>query len=217
MALIVTVAQSKGGAGKTTVTAQLATAWANTGKWVGLVDFDPQGSLTAWFKMRKETLKTDRLGRMSETIDMVKVRNGQLKAAVRELEDYDIVLIDTPPHNSKAVNAAIRASNCAVVPIQPSPMDLWALGPTLKLAIKAGTPTLLVLNRVPPRANLTNTIHQVLKKNKLAMSGVRLGNRVAFAHSLMQGKGVVESAAWSPAAAEIRALTRSITSFLSRT
>jgi len=216
MALIVAVAQSKGGAGKTTVTAQLATAWANSGKWVGLIDFDPQGSLTAWFKKRKETLKADRLGRMAETIDMAKVRNGQLTAAVRELEDYDIVLIDTPPHDSKAVNAAIRASHCAVVPIQPSPMDLWALGPTLKIAIKAATPTLLVLNRVPPRANLTNTIHQVLKKDKLAMSGVRLGNRVAFAYSLMQGKGVVESAPWSPAAVEIRALIRSITSYLSR-
>ena len=51
---IITVAQQKGGAGKTTLTAHLAVAFKDAGKSVALVDIDPQQSLSNWFRLRKE-------------------------------------------------------------------------------------------------------------------------------------------------------------------
>ncbi|HRY22888.1 MAG TPA: ParA family protein, partial [Geminicoccaceae bacterium] len=52
-AAIVTIAQQKGGAGKTTLAIQLATAMRQAGRSVAVVDIDPQGSLTAWVRLRE--------------------------------------------------------------------------------------------------------------------------------------------------------------------
>jgi chromosome partitioning protein len=59
---VITIAQRKGGAGKTTLAAQLAVAWARQGAKIVVLDIDPQGSLAAWVGLRRERLGDAAIG-----------------------------------------------------------------------------------------------------------------------------------------------------------
>ena len=202
-ARIITVAQQKGGAGKTTLVAHLASAWAGDGLKVALVDIDPQHSLAAWHALRQP--------RDGMTLDLHEVPGYRLSSALGRLAaDYDIVIIDSPPHAETEARIAVRAAGLTIVPVQPSPMDLWATRPTLALAVAEKTAALIVLNRVPARANLTELIRTQLRGYDTPIARTRLGSRVAYAASLMEGKGVTEFAPSSRAADEIRRLGREI-------
>jgi chromosome partitioning protein len=89
-------------------------------------------------------------------------------------------------------------------------MDVWATQPTLALAAAEKVPALLVLNRVPPRAKLTDAMAAKLAELKAAVATARLGNRVALATALFEGRGITEASPHSPAAEEIRALAAEI-------
>jgi chromosome partitioning protein len=86
-------------------------------------------------------------------------------------------------------------------------MDLWATAATLELASKERTTPLLVLNRMPPRGKLPEVIEAKLRADDLPIAEARIGNRTAFAASMMDGRGVVETNRRSRAAEEIEALT----------
>ncbi|MBK1663147.1 cobyrinic acid a,c-diamide synthase [Rhodospirillum rubrum] len=210
-ARIITIAQQKGGAGKTTLVAQLAVAYAALGRAVALVDIDPQGSLAAWHRLRGETL-----GAGAGGLHLSDVAGWRLGTELDRLRNsYDIVIVDTPPHAETEARTAVRAGDIVLVPIQPSPMDLWATAATLDLARKEHTETLLVLNRVPPRGRLPEVIEARLQADDLPIAKTRIGNRTALAASLLEGKGVVETDRGSRAAEEIRALAGEVLAHLS--
>ncbi len=198
---VITVAQQKGGAGKTTLTAHLAVAWMNAGKSIALVDIDPQESLSDWHRQRMELLGED------AGITLRQVSGWRASTEVGRLKrDHDLVVMDSPPHGETAAKVAIRSADMIVVPVQLSPMDLWATRTTLDLAENEKTPAVLVMNRVPPRGRLPDEIRSIIKQLKLPVAKNTLGNRTAFAASMMEGKGVTEFAKTSPAAEEIDAL-----------
>lgn len=198
---VITVAQQKGGAGKTTLTAHLAVAWMKSGKSIALVDIDPQESLSDWHRQRVELLGE------GAGITLRQVSGWRASTEVGRLKrDHDLVVMDSPPHGETAAKVAIRSADMIVVPVQLSPMDLWATRTTLDLADGEKTPAVLVLNRVPPRGRLPDEIRSIIKQLKLPVAKNTLGNRTAFAASLMEGKGVTEFARTSPAADEIDAL-----------
>jgi chromosome partitioning protein len=205
-AKIVTIAQQKGGAGKTTIAIQLAVTWAARGHRVAMLDVDPQGSVSAWFSMRAtpptRLVATDVPGwKLSGEID-------------RRRDDADILVIDTPPHAETDARVAIRAASLVLVPLQPSPMDLWATRPTLDLVRREKGRALMVLNRLPSRGRLADTIRQMIADENLPMAQATLGNRSAFAASMLEGKGVVETQPKGTAATEIRALAAEIGTLL---
>src|SRR5258707_14098087 len=198
-ASVITIAQQKGGAGKTTLAGHLAIAWAGAGRSVALVDIDPQGSLAAWHALRSE-----RLGNGKTGLDFAAITGWRTEAEVeRRARDHDIVVIDSPPHAETEAKLAIRAADLVVVPVQPSPMDVWATKPTLDLAKQEKVRVLLVLNRVPPRANLTEAMLAKLAALDAHVADARIGNRVALATSLAEGLGITEAAPSSRAAEEI--------------
>lgn len=203
-AVAVTIAQQKGGAGKTTLAAQLAVAWWKSGRRVAMIDVDPQGSLAAWYDERL------RRGHDSQGLYLVQVSGWRLPIEVDRLKrDYDLLVIDSPPHAETDARVAVRASRLVVVPLQPSPMDLWAMKPTIELAGKEGSQPLLVLNRVA-RGKIVETIKAAVADQALPLATAMLGNRVVFAASMMEGRGVVESAPNNPAAAELQTLADEI-------
>lgn len=203
-AKILTIAQQKGGAGKTTLAAHLAVAWQQAGRRVALVDIDPQESLTAWVQRRAET-ETGPLPTLGT------VSGWRVTGEVERLAgDHDLVLVDIPPHADNDAGKAVRVSDLVLVPVQPSPMDLWASEATVALAARAGRPVLLVLNRVPPRGRLTEQVAAALAEAGHPVAEARIGNRVALAASLAEGRGVTEAAPRGSAAAEIRALAAEI-------
>jgi chromosome partitioning protein len=202
---VITIAQQKGGAGKTTLAAHLAVAWASQGGSVALVDIDPQGSLAAW-----HALRTERFNGKSG-IDFAAITGWRTAAEVeRRARDHDIVVIDSPPHAETEAKLAIRAARLVVMPVQPSPMDVWATKPTLDLAKQEKVRVLLVLNRVPPRANLTESMLAKLAELDARVADARIGNRVALATSLAEGLGITEAAPSSRAAEEIAAAAEEI-------
>jgi chromosome partitioning protein len=201
-ASVVTVAQQKGGAGKTTLAIQLAVAWAGQGRKVALLDIDPQESLSAWYWLRDELLGVEN-GQMS----LEAPSPGRCKAVIDRLrKDNDIIVIDSPPHTRSAAKAGIANADLVLVPIQLSPMDLWATKPTLQMARDEKSPAMIVLNRVPPRGRVADEIRAAIDEKRLPMAKTILGNRSAYAASLLEGQGVTEAEPSSPAAAEIRAL-----------
>lgn len=202
---VITVAQHKGGAGKTTFAAQIAAALDQTGAKVITLDVDPQGSLTQW-----QATRTEKLGRRNKIAHLQLQGWKVMRELNRMVQEFDYVIIDTPPHAESETSIAIRQADLVVIPIQPSPLDLWACGPTLKLVIQEKRPLMLALNRVPPKAKLNTVIMDKLEDMNIPVSRQTLGNRVAFSGSIMQGLGVVESEPSSVAAAEVKALLTEI-------
>jgi len=199
------IAHRKGGAGKTTLAAHLAVAFAGRGRRVAVVDSDQQQSLADWHRRRVETLGGD------GGVALTQVSEWRATTEMRRLrETYDMVVVDSPPHRELSARAGLRNADLAVVPVQPSPMDLWATEAMVELAAEQQTPVLVVLNRMPPRGRLSGEVAGIMAARALPLAATRLGNRQAFAASLMQGLGVAEFAPRSVAAAEIAALADEI-------
>jgi chromosome partitioning protein len=205
-AKVITVAQQKGGAGKTTIAAHLAIALTAAKKKVAVVDIDPQQSLTMWYRMREE-----RFGDAGAGVLVNQVKGWRTKNEVEKLaRDHDIVLIDSPPHMETEARVAVRAADLVVIPVQPSPMDVWATRPTIDMARTEKSPVLLVLNRVPPRAKLNEEMLAEVKKFGAKVARAKIGNRVVFASALSEGRAVGEVQPSGKAAKEITALAKEI-------
>lgn len=211
--VIITLAQQKGGSGKTTVAAHLAAALSLARKSVAIVDVDPQGSLGEWFERREQ-----RLG--EEGIDL-EFRTASGWGARREARNlarhHDFVVVDTPPKSDIEMRPAIEVADLVVVPLQPTPVDLWATDPTLAMVSKEGTEALLVLNRVVRRALLTAEMEQAAGELGYKVAKAQLGNRVAFPSSMGTGSTVLETEPSGLAALEVEALKREILRRASRT
>ena len=203
---VITVAQQKGGAGKTTLVAHLAVAYTAAGKSVAAVDIDPQQSLATWYRLREENLGTAGAGLLVSQVKGWRSR-GEVSALARA---HDLVLIDSPPHAETEARIAIRAADLVLVPVQPSPMDVWATRATLELAAAEKVPALLVFNRVPPRAKLTEVMVAEAGRLGAQVATARIGNRVAFAAALAAGQAVNESHPRGRAAQEIAALAEEV-------
>ncbi|HWI26382.1 MAG TPA: ParA family partition ATPase [Stellaceae bacterium] len=204
-AKIITIAQQKGGAGKTTLAAHLALAWAASSR-VAVIDIDPQASLSSWFGLRRE-----RLGALTPGLEVAALGGWRVaKEVERRARTHDIVVIDTAPHAETEARIALRAASLVLVPVQPSPMDVWATRPTLELARQERVPVLLVLNRVPARANLTDAMANEIGALGVPIAAAQIGNRVALAAALAEGRGILEASPSSRAAAEIRALGQEV-------
>ena len=208
-ARIITIAQQKGGAGKTTLAVHLAIAMAGAGNNVAVVDIDPQASLATWFAMRCE-----RLGPAANSVGQGQLAHHAVagwRAGSRIdtlARTHDIVLIDSPPHAETEARIAIRAADLVLIPVQLSPLDVWASRATVALAKAENTPALAVLNRVPARATLTEIMRAALAELDVPLATARIGNRVALASVMLRGRGITEARPRSVASAEISALAR---------
>ena len=204
-ARILTIAQQKGGAGKTTLVIQLATALAEAGRRIAVVDIDPQGSLTAWMRQRERRgdavpeLRFSMVGGWRLSVELDRLRN-----------EHEVVLVDSPPHAETDAKVAIRAADLVLVPCQPSLLDVWASAPTVELAAKEKRPVALVLNRVPSRGKGVDEARTALARLGCPMLAANLGNRQAFFAAVPRGLGVVESEPRSAAAEEARALAAEV-------
>ena len=206
---VITIAQQKGGSGKTTLAVTLATAMAKRNKSVAVLDTDPQGSLGRWFMTRREALNGDA---------GLEFATASAWGAAYECEklrrDHDIVIIDTPPKIDADLRPALRESDLVIIPVAASHLDVWATQSVLELAEREDRPVLIVLNRANTRAKLTADVVRTLGDLKTAKSKTVLGNRVAFAEALGQGYGVAERGASSPAGREASSLADEVLTLL---
>ena len=203
--VVITLAQQKGGAGKTSLAANLAIAWHLMGRDVATLDIDPQGSLTRWH--------AERVRNQGEGVlpVHVSVTGWRTRREVDRLVDrHAIVVIDSPPHAGTEVRIAVRAAGLVIIPVQPSPIDLWATVPTIALTREEGRPALLVLNRVAARTRLAHELAGHIGALGVPVANARIGNRTALASAMLAGQGVGEGAPGTVADGEIQALANEI-------
>jgi chromosome partitioning protein len=211
---IITVAQHKGGAGKTTLAAHLAVSWAELGRRVALLDTDPQGSLGVWYRQRQSAL-----GQRAQPMAYATATGWRVGTELERLSRIsDLVLVDTPPSIGPDRRPSLKLSATVLVPVQPSPLDLWATQSVLDEIQREGIHPLIVLTRVPARARLTAEVVAELARLQSSVADARLGNRTAYAATLAVGASVADWAMqgepWCvEAAREVRELSQEVLAF----
>lgn len=206
MAIVIAVANLKGGAGKSTVALALATTLHGAGHRVLLVDTDSQGTARAWAAVAADAEH-----------DGPPVVGVEGKSLRRDLErvarGFDVVIVDTAPRLGAEVRPALLVADLVVLPVVPGAGDVWALRTTLDVIDEArdARPDLrvgLVLNRAT-RTALSSITATSLEATGIPLLG-SLGDRVAFGEALAAGRGVIEHAPGSKAAEEVTELVRTV-------
>jgi chromosome partitioning protein len=202
---VISIAQQKGGTGKTTLSIHLAVACLQLVKSVVLIDLDPQATLTRWYRNRVTN------GVESDSLIHRQTSGWRVERELETLKrNHDLIILDNPPHAETGLKIAIRSADLLLVPVQLSPADHWAMQTTLDLAAAEDTDALIVYNRVPPRGRSSQKVRETIERGDVAIARTNLGNRIAFSASLMSGLGITEFASRSPAAAEIMNLANEI-------
>ena len=206
---VLTIAQQKGGSGKTTLAINLAAEAIYRGLKVAIVDTDPQGSLGRWFMTRLEGHAPD-LELSTASAWGVAYEVGKLA------NTFDLVIVDTPPKADSDLRPALRVSDLIVVPVAASHVDLWATEGVLDLARREDRPALIALNRTKSNTRLGTEIAGAAAELDATLAETSLANRVAYAEAAGLGKGVRELPRAKVAASEIEALFDEVMSHLSR-
>ena len=202
MGHVITVAQQKGGAGKTTLAVNLAVEFLSRGQRVALLDTDPQGSLGRWFMARRDGVGVEGMDFSTASAWGVSYECEKLR------KTNDMVIVDTPPKVDADLRPALREADLVLIPVASSHLDLWAVDGVLDLIQREGRAAMIVLNRWKSGTKLADEVAQAAE-GKARIAGARLGSRVAFAEVLGQGRGVAEGPK-SPARAEVAALAEEV-------
>ena len=205
---VITIAQQKGGTGKTTLAVHLALAFTNYHNFkVAIIDTDPQGSLGKWFMIREEKkLSNDNLTFKTASLWGAQYESKALK------KDHDIVIIDTPPKIESDARPSIESADLVLIPMAASHVDFWATGAIVEIAKKANKKILIQINRANQRSKLISKTNDFIKSLNLSATKTIIGNRQIFASSMGEGKTAVEKQKKSNAVEEIKNLSEQILS-----
>jgi chromosome partitioning protein len=203
--MIVSLVNQKGGVGKTTMTVNIAGCRHAMGEQVLVVDADPQGSLLQWRSIAGEThfdvqhWPIERLGR-------------KLRPQIRK---YDHIMIDSPPGMSAVTRSALSISDMAIIPVGPSPLDIWSSRETIALIAKAArrnrklSGRMLICRKIV-RTRVAREVREALESHGFKVFNAEISQRIAFVESMIAGLTVLQYASRSEAAQEIRNLCQEI-------
>ena len=191
---IISVVNQKGGAGKTTLSTQLAGAFAVLDKYkILIVDADTQGSATRWVVTAEEDSPFPAavigLGAAGKKIHI------EVK---KHTKDYDIIIIDCPPAiESDAPQSALIISDLAIIPVVPSPPDLWATVGIKKLIsyvepLNENLEKLLVMNMFQKNTTVGQESNEALSEINIPVARSKIGQRTAFRKAAAYGVTVFD-------------------------
>lgn len=198
---VIALVGNKGGAGKTTLAINLASAFNEVAPTI-LLDADPQGSSLQWSNIAGDSCT-------------IEVFDGSTRLAdqIGSSSNVSYCVVDCPPSvHSRQTQEALRISNLAIIPVQPSPLDLWASVHIETEVNKAqesnpALRALLVINQSEPRTRLSRLASEALKELSLPAASTAIHRRVAHRNAILQGRSVLQMGSrGAPAADEIRQL-----------
>ena len=197
----VVINSQKGGSGKTTICAHLAVEAERAGDGpVFLIDTDPQGTLSTWHEHR-----------VAEVPQRVEVPLESLAEGLVALNDRKATycFIDTAPTRTDENVALFRLADLVLVPIRPSPSDLWAAAATVALLKEADIPFLFILTQAKANASITAQAAAALSHHG-PVAETFIADRVPYAAAMTNGRTALELSAKGPAAVETTALWKNI-------
>lgn len=180
---VVALCSQKGGSGKTTLAGHLGVEAGRVGAGpVALIDTDPQGSLAAWWNARAEdspAFVATMLAKLPD--DLERLREGGCK----------VVIVDTPPAISMAIQRVVNLADLVIIPTRPSPHDLRAVGATVDMVERAQKRMVFVVNAATMRARITSDAAVALSQHG-TVAPVFVHQRTPFASSMIDGRTVGE-------------------------
>ncbi len=213
MGHIISVANQKGGVGKSTVAFNLAAALAKRRFSVFVVDADPQGTVAMWAKARARQDKN----MVGIDIDFTDSPWPPEKILTLSNEDrYDFIIIDCGPANNKVMRATLVVADLVIIPVSPSPLDINSALSTIKLirdgeqrgATKAKA--FLLISKKVVGTNLAKEAKQTCQMLKLPIFKTEISQRIALCESAITGQSVLEYAPNSVASEEFIALEKEV-------
>src|SRR5215831_4661977 len=202
---VITLASRKGGAGKSTLTTQLAAQAHQQGRRTLIIDADPQGSVSLWHSRRAAALPK-----------LVTPERGLDRAiAFAMIEGFDTVFIDTAPTMWVVVQEAIRAATLVLIPARPGFFDLDAVQETVKTARERNKPYAVVINAAPVRRDDKETTLVAQSRAYLDGLGIpvwagQISQRAGFQSTLAAGASAAEIGPQTAAGAEIASLWQAV-------
>ncbi|WP_265975319.1 ParA family partition ATPase [Brucella intermedia] len=206
---VIAVLNQKGGAGKTTIATHLARALQIGGADVLLIDSDPQGSARDWAAVREE-----------QPLSVVGIDRPTIERDLKNIARKDFVVIDGAPQAADLAVSAIKAANFILIPVQPSPYDIWATADLVDLVKQRIEVTdgklraAFVVSRAIKGTKIGSEITEALNGYGLPVLATRLTQRVGYPGSAAAGSTVLDLEPDSEAAREIIALADEVKQIL---
>ena len=202
---VIAVLNQKGGSGKTTIATHLARALQLAGANVLLVDSDPQGSARDWAAVRED-----------QPLTVVGIDRPTIDRDLKQIARKDFVVIDGAPQAADLAVSAIKAADFVLIPVQPSPYDIWATADLVELVKQRIEVTdgklqaAFVVSRAIKGTRIGGEVAEALAGYELPILETRITQRVSYPGTAAVGTTVMDSEPEGDAAAEIRALAAEI-------
>ena len=202
----IAVLNQKGGAGKTTIATHLARALQIGGADVLLVDSDPQGSARDWAAVRED-----------QPVPVVGIDRPTIDRDLKSIARKDFVIIDGAPQAADLAVSAIKAATFILIPVQPSPYDIWATAELVELVKQRIEVTdgklqaAFVVSRAIKGTKIGAEITGALADYGLPVLDARITQRVSYPGTAAVGTTVLDTEPDGDAAREVMALVQEIT------
>jgi chromosome partitioning protein len=202
---VVAVLNQKGGSGKTTIATHLARAFQLDGNDILLVDSDPQGSARDWAAVRED-----------QPVPVIGIDRPTIERDLKSVAQKDLVVIDGAPQAAELAVSAIKAADFILIPVQPSPYDIWAaadLVELIKTRIEVTDGKLaaaFVVSRAIKGTKLGTEVTDALLGYGLPVLDARITQRVSFPTTAAEGTTVLDTDPTGDAAHEIRRLAKEV-------
>lgn len=207
---VIAVLNQKGGSGKTTIATHLARALQLQGSSVLLVDSDKQGSARDWSAVDE-----------SNPVTVIGLDRPTLDRDLKNISDKDFVVIDGSPQATDLAISAIKTADFVLIPVQPSPYDIWATSDLVDLVKQRIEMTdnklksAFVVSRAIKNTKIGTEVSEVLTEYGLPVLDAKIVQRIAYPNSAAIGKTVFETESKSSdAVAEMNALATEVISYL---